>query len=120
MPNFKRRLKKKQRLADHRAKLRAGSRRITIDCPECHSNVGIPIDVYQTGVESDQDKQLTTLQLRGDVTSMSVLISASAPLDALIFASAEIQSTFKGNPLNFICGECGYREGASDFRPKQM
>ena len=36
-------------------KRRASDRRVTIDCPKCHGKVGIPVDVYQTGVESDPD-----------------------------------------------------------------
>ena len=68
MPNLKRRLKRQQRPSDHRAKRRAGDRRVTIDCPKCHGKVGIPVDVYQTGVESDPDKQLTTWQIKNGVS----------------------------------------------------
>jgi hypothetical protein len=96
-------------------KRRGGDRRITIDCPRCHRKVGIPVDVYQNGVESDQDKQLTTQQLRTGVGGKS---AKSITLASPIAASTATGDNPRVNPLNFICESCGYREGATAFRPE--
>ena len=118
MPNLKRRLKRQQRPSDHRAKRRAGDRRVTIDCPKCHGKVGIPVDVYQTGVESDPDKQLTTWQIKNGVSPSHGKSRESIMLANLAAASTAMGDKPRVNPLSFICESCGYREGATSFKPE--
>ena len=117
MPNLKRRLKKQQRLYNHRAKLRAGDHRINIDCPKCRGKVGIPVDVYQTDVQSDQDKQLTTWQIRNGVSHSHGKSMESIMLANLADASTAMGDKPRVNPLHFICESCGYVEGATAFKP---
>ena len=118
MPNLKRRLKKQQRLSDHRAKRRAGDRRVAIDCLRWHGKVGIPVDVYQAGVESDPDKQLTTWQLRNGISLSHGKSMESFRLANLAAASTAMGDKPRVNPLHFICESCGYAEGATAFKPE--
>ena len=99
-------------------KRRASDRRVAIDCPRCHGKVGIPVDVYQTGVESDPDKQLTTWQLRNEVS-----LSHGKSMESIMLANLADASTAMGdkprvNPLHFICESCGYAEEATAFKPE--
>lgn len=118
MPNLNRRLKKQQRLYNRRAKLRAGDHRINIDCPKCRGKVGIPVDVYQTGVQSDQDKQWTTWQIRNGVSLSHGKSMESIRLANLAAASTAMGDKPRVNPLHFICESCGYAEGATAFKPE--
>ena len=99
-----------------RAKKRAGDRRVTINCPRCHSTVGIPIDLLSNGVEFDPQKQRTTISLRGG--SLEGL-----PFQFVPTSEADLNIITQGvgkPPRNYICEQCGYRAGSNRFVPGRV
>ena len=109
MPKISRR--NQNRRDTYRWKQRASDRRISIDCPRCHGKVGIPIDVFQNGVESDPDKQVTTVKMREGIPYKPALPDMEPTLALYSHRIGQV------NPPNFICESCDYREGATSFRP---
>lgn len=106
---LKRYLRNQQRENNHVARRKAGSHRVPIDCPRCHGKVGIPVDLYMNGVQSDPDKRLVTLGVRKGVSMIEESIESS-----LQFFSTPVGNE-RVNPLHFICEKCGYREGVTKF-----
>ena len=114
----KKSVRNQRRRDTFKRKRRASDRRVTIDCPKCHGKVGIPVNVYQTGVESDPDKQLTTWQIKNGVSPSHGKSRESIMLANLAAASTAMGDKPRVNPLSFICESCGYREGATSFKPE--